>query len=169
MSQPRVFINPVVTLAGVDITASCTKATVGLSYSTVDVTPLGAPTQETAQGTGQEQISLDLLADDAGDLDGLFWPLVKSGAPFAVAVQPQAGTASASNPIYSMVGWLLSYNPMDSGVGGLTSVSVTIPCADPSGVSRSPSGELVGGPFILDPDGGSFSSPGAGDIDGGSL
>lgn len=137
MSQPRIFLNPSIVLNNTDITAYCTKASILTTFNTIDVTPLGAPTRQTAQGTGDATITIDVLSDDQGIIDQLLWPLNQSGAPFAITIKPSAGPTTPANPAYDMVGWLPSYTPMDAQVGQTTSQTVQIPCADPAGITRA--------------------------------
>jgi hypothetical protein len=120
--------DPIVVVGGSTVTASCASATISLEADDVETTSFGTDGWRTRIG-GLKGGSVDFEFHQdfgAGGIDALLWPLL--GGTAAVSIRP-AGTAaiSATSPQYSMDVLVAQYNPMDSAVGDLATVSVSFP------------------------------------------
>ena len=123
-----VMKDPVVVIGGSTVTASCASATISLEADDVETTSFGTDGWRTRIG-GLKGGSVDFEFHQdfgTGGIDGLLWPLL--GGTAAVSIRP-GGTAAigTTNPEYRMDVLVAQYNPMDSAVGDLATVSVSFP------------------------------------------
>lgn len=132
-----VLKSAVVVLNSVDLSDHVSSVTIETTFDETDTTAFGATYKEFLQGLGDATIELSMFQDfAAGEVDATLWPLSQSGAPFPVAIKPASGAISAANPEYQMTGVLLSYNPIDGGVGDASTTEVTIRNAAQVGLVR---------------------------------
>jgi len=120
--------DPIVVIGGSTVTASCASATISLEADDVETTSFGTDGWRTRIG-GLKGGSVDFEFHQdfgTGGIDGLLWPLL--GGTAAVSIRP-GGTAAigTTNPEYRMDVLVAQYNPMDSAVGDLATVSVSFP------------------------------------------
>lgn len=120
--------DPIVVIGGSTVTASCASATISLEADDVETTSFGTDGWRTRIG-GLKGGSVDFEFHQdfgAGGIDALLWPLL--GGTAAVSIRP-GGTAAigTTNPEYRMDVLVAQYNPMDSAVGDLATVSVSFP------------------------------------------
>lgn len=134
--MPTVLKDASITINGVDVSHSCSHATVSTQRDTIDVSaPLVSDVKETAPGARTDSITITAFQDYA-NLDSVLWPLYTAGSAFAVVVKPSSAAASNSNPAWAMTGWLPAYSPLDTGVGAAVSFDIPIACADAAGITR---------------------------------
>ena len=135
-----VLKNPVLTLNAVDLSDHCSKLTIATTFDSIDVTAFGATYKAVIQGLGDAKMTFDFFQDfQAGSVDATLWPLSQSGNTFIVVAKPTNAVVSATNPTYTMTGVLLSYNPIDGGVGAASTTSVEVPNAGTTGLVRATS------------------------------
>lgn len=135
-----VLKNPIVTINGVDLSDHFSKATIDTSYDDVDVTSFGATMKQVIQGMGDGKMSFTAFQDfAAGSVDATLWPLSQSGSTFPVTVKPTNAAVSPTNPRFDMTGVLLSYSPIDGGVGDASTTDVEISNAAQAGITRNTS------------------------------
>lgn len=133
-----VIKNPIVTINSVDLSDHCSKVTIETTFNDVDVTSFGAVYKAVLQGMGSASMKFTFFQDyAAGSVDATLWPLSQSGASFPVTVKSTSAAVSATNPRFDMTGVLLSYNPLDGGIGDASSTDVDIPNAAQTGVTRN--------------------------------
>lgn len=133
-----VLKNAVVTVNAVDISNHVSSVTIETSFDDVDVTSMGGTYKEVIQGMGDATITLSVFQDFAGgSIDATLWPLSQSGNSFPVTVKPTSNAVSATNPRYDMTGVLLSYSPIDGGVGDASTTDVTIRNSAQTGLTRN--------------------------------
>lgn len=133
-----VLKNAVVTVNAVDISNHCSSVTIETTFDEVDVTSFGGTYREIVQGMGDATVTLSLFQDyAAASVDATLWPLSQSGSSFPVTVKPTNSAVSATNPRYDMTGVLLSYNPIDGGVGDASTTEVSIRNAAQTGLTRN--------------------------------
>jgi hypothetical protein len=133
-----VIKTPVVTVNGVDVSNHCSKATIETQFDDVDFTAFGSVYKQIAQGLGDATITLSLFQDyAAGSIDATLWPLSQSGATFPVTIKPTNSAVSATNPRYDMTGVLLTYNPLDGGIGDAANTDVSIRNGAQTGLTRN--------------------------------
>jgi hypothetical protein len=126
-----------VSINGVDLSDHISKVTVTTTFNQVDVTAFGALYKEIAQGLGDANIACEFFQDfGAAEVDATLWPLSQSGSVFPIVVKPTSATVSETNPSYTMQGICADYNPIDGAVGAASTMTVTFPNADQSGVVR---------------------------------
>jgi hypothetical protein len=123
-----VMKDPVVVVGGSTVTASCASATISLESDDVETTSFGTDGWRTRIG-GLKGGSVDFEFHQdfaSGGIDSLLWPLL--GGTAAVSIRP-GGTSvpSATNPEYRFDALISQYNPIDSAVGDLATVSVSFP------------------------------------------
>jgi hypothetical protein len=134
----KVLKNCDIVVNGQNISNYCREVTVETERDEVDVTGFQAANKETLAGLGDATITLDVFQDYAlAAIDALLWPLSQSDTPFTVAVKPDSGAVSTSNPLYSMQGLLFAYSPIAAAVGEAASTTVPIRNAMPAGLTRA--------------------------------
>lgn len=124
-----VVTEPVVVFAGGTITTSVAKVTINASVDDVDSTAFGSTGgwKTSISGLKSGSVDFEFHQDVAtGAIDSTVWPLLGSTA--SVVVRP-GGTAvvGPSNPSYSFTVNVNQWNPIDSAVGDLATVSVSWP------------------------------------------
>lgn len=123
-----VVTEPVIVFAGSTVTTSVASVTISLEADDVETTAFGGSGYRTRIG-GLKSGSVDFEFHQdfaAGSIDSLLWPLL--GGTAAVTVRP-GGTAAigTTNPEYRFDVLVAQYNPIDSAVGDLATVSVSFP------------------------------------------
>lgn len=123
-----VMKDPVVVVGGSTVTASCASATISLEADDMETTSFGTDGWRTRIG-GLKGGSVDFEFHQdfaSGGIDSLLFPLL--GGTAAITIRP-GGTAvvSSTNPEYRFDALIAQYNPMDSAVGDLATVSVSFP------------------------------------------
>jgi len=127
-----VVTEPVIVFAGSTVTTSVASVTISLEADDVETTAFGGSGYRTRIG-GLKSGSVDFEFHQdfaAGSIDSLLWPLL--GGTAAVTVRP-GGTAAigTTNPEYRFDVLVAQYNPIDSAVGDLATVSVSFPITGP--------------------------------------
>lgn len=123
-----VVTDPVIVFAGSTVTSSCASVSISLEADDVETTAFGGSGWRTRIG-GLKSGSVDFEFHQdfaAGSIDALFFPNL--GGTVAVKVRP-GGTAAigTTNPEYQFDVLVAQYNPIDSAVGDLATVSVSLP------------------------------------------
>lgn len=123
-----VVTDPVILFAGGTITTSCASVTINIEADDVETTAFGGNGWRTRigglkQGTVDFEFHQDMAS---GAIDATVYPYLGSTA--AVKVRP-GGTAAigTSNPEYQFDVLVSAWNPIDSAVGDLATVSVSWP------------------------------------------
>lgn len=123
-----VVTDPVIVFAGSTVTSSCASVTISLEADDVETTAFGGSGWRTRIG-GLKSGSVDFEFHQdfaAGSIDSLLFPNL--GGTVAVKVRP-GGTAAigTTNPEYQFDVLVSQYSPIDSAVGDLATVSVSLP------------------------------------------
>ena len=123
-----VVTDPVIVFAGSTVTSSCASVSISLEADDVETTAFGGSGWRTRIG-GLKSGSVDFEFHQdfaAGSIDALFFPNL--GGTVAVKVRP-GGTAAigTTNPEYQFDVLVAQYAPIDSAVGDLATVSVSLP------------------------------------------
>jgi hypothetical protein len=120
--------NAQVVIGGSTVTASCTSATISLEADDVETTAFNnAGFRTRIGGLKSGTVDFEFLQDfAASSIDATFFPLL--GATATCAIRPGGPAAvSATNPEYQFDVLVSQYNPMDSAVGDLATVSLSFP------------------------------------------
>jgi hypothetical protein len=124
----QIISNPVIVLAGGTVSSSCRQVTINFEADDVETTNFGGSGwRERIGGLKGGSVDFEWLQDyAAGGIDSVAYALVGSTA--AVEVRP-AGTAAAgtSSPAFQFNVLVQSWNPVDSAVGDLATVSTSWP------------------------------------------
>ncbi len=120
--------DPVIVFAGSTVSSSCASVTLNIEANEVETTNFGSGGWKTSiAGTKSASVDFEFHQDfAAGSIDSLFWNNL--GGTVAVKVRP-GGTAAigSTNPEYQFTAVVLQYSPIDSAVGDLATVSVSLP------------------------------------------
>jgi hypothetical protein len=123
-----VVTEPVVVFAGSTVTSSCASVTISIEADDIETTAFGGSGYRTRiGGLKSGSVDFEFHQDFAGgSIDSLFFPNL--GGTVAVKVRPQ-GTAviGTANPEYQFDVLVAQYSPIDSAVGDLATVSVSLP------------------------------------------
>jgi hypothetical protein len=124
-----VVTDPVILFAGGTITTSCASVTINIEADDVETTAFGSAGgwRTRIGGLKQGTVDFEFHQDMAGGaIDATVYPYLGSTA--AVKVRP-GGTAAigTSNPEYQFDVLVSAWNPIDSAVGDLATVSVSWP------------------------------------------
>ena len=127
--MPKFIVqDPVIVLAGGTVTTSVASVTINVEADDIDTTAFGGGGwRSRISGLKQASMDVEFHQDMAsGAIDSVVWPLL--GATAAMKVRP-GGTAAigTSNPEYQFDVLVAQWNPIDSAVGDLATVSVSWP------------------------------------------
>ena len=121
--------NPVVTINNVDLQDQCTSCTVNYLYEQLETTSFG----DTARKFGgaavtslqNNSIEVELFQSYAGsETEDTIFGLV--GITTDIIVAPASGSASATNPVYTLTGcYLESHTPINASLGELSTITLT--------------------------------------------
>jgi hypothetical protein len=123
-----VVTDPVIVLAGGTVSTSVASVSINVEADDIETTAFGGGGwRSKVSGLKQGSMDLEFHQDMAsGAIDSVVWPLL--GGTAAVTVRP-GGTAAigTSNPEYRFTVNVNQWNPIDSAVGDLATVSVSWP------------------------------------------
>jgi len=115
-----------VTINGTDFSSSINSVDLSIESAEVETTAFGSSFTTRVGGLKSASITLDFMQDfAASSVDATLFPLLNSLA--TVVLLPTSGTVSATNPSYTAVCLVNSYQPFASAVGDLATLSVTWP------------------------------------------
>lgn len=133
-----VLRDAVVSVNGTDFSDHVSSVEVETTFDEVDLTTFQSIYRQFGQGLGDATITMDFFQDfDASEVDAVLWPLSQSGGTFTVTVKADDAATSSTNPIFSMVSRLYSYNPIAGAVGDASSTSVIFRNAGTAGLTRA--------------------------------
>jgi hypothetical protein len=129
MSTSVYLSNPVITINSVVMTDQCTSAVVNYVLEQLETTSFG----DTARKYGgaavtslqNNSIEVELFQSyAASETEATVFSLV--GITTDVVVAPASGTATATNPIYTLTGCYLSaHTPINASLGELSTITLT--------------------------------------------
>jgi hypothetical protein len=115
-----------ITVAGTDLSTSITSAELSLEADDKETTTFGTTFRTRVAGLKQGSVKLDFLQDfAASSVEATLYPLL--GTIATVVITPTSGTASATNPQYSVPCLVTQIQPISGAVGDLATQSVTWP------------------------------------------
>ena len=115
-----------VTINGTDFSSSINSVDLSIESAEVETTAFGSTFTTRVGGLKSASITLDFMQDfAAGSVDAVLFPLLNTLA--TVVMVPTSGTVSATNPSYTALCLVNSYQPFASAVGDLATLSVTWP------------------------------------------
>jgi hypothetical protein len=130
MATTTYLTNPVVSItppssSAVDLTDQCTSASITYLFESLEVTAFGDTGRKYTAGLQNPEVTLTLFVSyGASEVEATLAACV--GKSVTVGIQPASGTASASNPQYTLTGgYLESFTPINGSVGEISTVDVT--------------------------------------------
>jgi hypothetical protein len=115
-----------VTINGTDFSSSINSVDLSIESAEVETTAFGSTFTTRVGGLKSASITLDFHQDfGSSSVDSVLFPLLNSLA--TVVLVPTSGTVSATNPSYTAVCLVNQYQPFNSAVGDLATLSVTWP------------------------------------------
>jgi hypothetical protein len=119
--------NPVVTINGVNLTDQCTSATVNYVYEQLETTAFGDSARKyggaAITSLQNNSIEVELYQSYAAtETETTIFGLV--GIQTTIVIKASDTTVSATNPSYSMTGYLESHTPINASLGELSTVSL---------------------------------------------
>jgi flagellar hook-basal body complex protein FliE len=129
MSTSIYLSNPVITINSVSMTDQCTSAVVNYVYEQLETTSFGDTARKYGASTitslQNNTIEVELYQSYAAtETEATIFGLV--GITTDVVVAPASGTATATNPIYTLTGCYLSaHTPINASLGELSTITLT--------------------------------------------
>jgi hypothetical protein len=121
-----VLTNASVSIAGTDLSSSITNITLETKYDIIETTTFGNTAKTRVAGLADNQITLDFTQDyGSSSVESIIYPLL--GTTTTVIIQPVAGSATTTNPKYTVTALVSDWTPIKGGVGQLATASVTWP------------------------------------------
>ena len=119
--------NPVVTINSVNLTDQCTSATINYVYEQLETTAFGDSARKyggaAITSLQNNSIEVELYQSyAAGETEVSIFGLV--GIQTTIVIKASDTTVSATNPSYSMTGYLESHTPINASLGELSTVSL---------------------------------------------
>jgi hypothetical protein len=119
--------NPVVTINGVNLTDQCTSATVNYVYEQLETTAFGDSARKyggaAITSLQNNSIEVELYQSyAASETEATIFGLV--GIQTTVVIKASDTTVSATNPSYTMTGYLESHTPINASLGELSTVTL---------------------------------------------
>jgi hypothetical protein len=121
--------NPSVTVNSVDLRDQCTSATLNYVYEQLETTAFGDTARKfgasTVTSLQNNSVEIELYQSYAGsETEATIYGLV--GIQTTIVVAPATGTATATNPIYTLTGaYLESHTPINASLGELSTITLT--------------------------------------------
>jgi hypothetical protein len=121
-----VLTNPSITVGGVDLSDHISNITLETKYDIIETTTFGSTSKTRVAGLADNQITLDFMQDfGASSVEATIYPLL--GTTTTIVVQPVAGSATTTNPKYTVSALVADWTPLKGGIGQLATASVTWP------------------------------------------
>lgn len=127
-----VVTDPVVVFAGSTVTTSTAAVTINLEADDVETTAFGATGGYRTRIGGLKQGTVDFEFHQdfaSGAIDSLF--STNFGGTAAVKVRPAGTALSSTSPEFQFDVLVTQWNPIQSSVGDLATMSVTFPITGP--------------------------------------
>jgi hypothetical protein len=121
--------NPSVTVNSVDLRDQCTSATLNFVYEQLETTSFGDTARKfgasTVTSLQNNSVEIELYQSyAASETEATIYGLV--GIQTTIVVAPATGTATATNPIYTLTGaYLESHTPINASLGELSTITLT--------------------------------------------
>lgn len=128
------------TVGGVDLTNHLKSITINQEYDSVDVTAANATSKAFLVGLADDSWDIELYQDFAtSSVDATFYPILGSSTGTTFIYQTNGGTVTATNPKYTLLGTVYSYQPVSGAVGDASMLSVNVKPAASSSTVRGTS------------------------------
>lgn len=119
-----------------DYSSNIAAVTLDITADAVETTSFSSSYRNRIGGLKDASLTIDWHQDfGASGIDSVLFPLIGSNA--TVVIKPTSGSISSSNPSYTGVFLVESYQPYASSVGDLATFSTTWSLAGTAGITRA--------------------------------
>lgn len=133
-----VILDASVTYNSVDLSDHVESVEITMDSEDVDLTSMGDTSRTHAPGLRDDTVTVTYFQDFAtGKVDATHAPLLGVAAGATLVVKPTSAAVSSTNPSYTMMAILLSYQPMAGTVGDSSMTTVEYKCAEGSSLVRA--------------------------------
>lgn len=130
--------SPGLTVGGTDLSDHVRSIAVRMNSADIDLTAMGATSQEHAPGLRDDRIEVTFFQDFAASKVDATLSAIQGNATGTTVIAYTAGTtATSTNPKYTMVGVLLDYSPLDVEIGTASQTPVVFVPAPGSSLTRA--------------------------------
>lgn len=127
-----------VVVNSVDLSDHVQSVTVTTSRETQDDTVMGNTARSNSAGLKAAAISVTFLQDfAASEVDATLWTLYDAGTEHTVVVKSTSAAVGATNPTYTLTGFISSYAPIGGAVGNQHVAPVEWVNSGASGIARA--------------------------------
>lgn len=128
------------TVGGVDLTDHLRSITINQDFDDVDITASNATSKAHAVGLRSDSWDVELYQDfAASSVDQTLYTLLGTSTGTTIVYQTNGGTVTTTNPKYTMVANLFSYQPVSGSVGDASMLTVKFMPAQGSSTTRGTS------------------------------
>lgn len=126
MATTTQLTNPSVLIGAVDVSDQCTSATLTVGFDSLETTAFGDTGRKYTKGLQAVEVTLTMfLSYDTAEVEATLEDIVGDGNT-TLEIKPASGSASATNPEYTITNAMLaSFTPINGSVGELSTVEVT--------------------------------------------
>lgn len=127
-----------VVVNAVDLSDHVQQVAVSLSRETQDDSAMGNTARSNSAGLKAAGLSISFLQDfAASEVDATLWTLYDAGTEHTVVVKERSAVVGATNPTYTLTGFISSYTPIGGSVGGQHVAPVEWVNSSTTGVARA--------------------------------
>ena len=125
-----VLTNPLITIAGTDLSDHITQITLDTKYDIVETTSFGSTAKTRVAGLADNSVTIDFLQDfGSSSVESIIFPLL--GTATTIVIKPVSTTTSTTNPSYTVTALISEWQPLKGGIGQLATATVTWPVSGP--------------------------------------
>lgn len=127
--------NPICTVNGVDLSNHFSSVEIDMQRDDVDLTCFGANNKVHGVGLGDASMKFKAIQDfAAASVHATLYPVYQGATAVPVTVKATSSAVSATNPLFTMQGLLMGYNPLTGAVGAAATMDVTFENGDDTGI-----------------------------------
>ena len=127
-----------VVVNSIDLSDHVQSVTVTLSRETQDDTVMGNTARSNSAGLKATGVSVTFLQDfAASEVDVSLWTLYDAGTEHTVIVKSTSAAVGATNPTYTLTGFITSYAPIGGTVGNQHVAPVEWVSSSATGLARA--------------------------------
>lgn len=134
----HVLTDASVIVNSVDLSDHVTQVEVTLDRETTDDSAMGHTARTNAPALKANEITVTFNQDfAASEVDDTLWSLYDAATEHTVVVKPTSAAAGATNPSYTLTGFITSYPPIGGSVGDQHQSQVSWANSSSTGVARA--------------------------------
>lgn len=123
---------------GVDLSDHVKSVAISSKNVSQDDTAMGDSAQKSKPGLREESMKITFLQDFAASkVDATLNGLYSGGTSHTVVVKPTSAAVSATNPSYTLTGYIEDYPPIGGSVGEMLTTDVTWMNGAGAGIARA--------------------------------